>query len=139
VAVEVLLRLALLLDRNDYRQRAEEVLDEMGGAMERLPGAFGRLLSALDLSASGTREIAIIGDPGSPDTRALLDTIYARYLPNKVVAGTGEDAAESSGLIPLLAQRPMREGRATAYVCEGYACQAPTTDPEELARQLDAG
>jgi uncharacterized protein YyaL (SSP411 family) len=30
----------------------------------------------------------------------------------------------------------MRDGRATAYVCEGYACQAPTTDPEELAGQL---
>jgi uncharacterized protein YyaL (SSP411 family) len=25
---------------------------------------------------------------------------------------------------------------ATAYVCEGYACQNPTTDLEGLARQL---
>ncbi len=137
VAVEVMLRLALLLDRNDYRERAGEVLDEMGGGMEKIPSAFGRLLSGLDFATSGTREIAIIGDPEAPDTKALIDTVYARYLPNKVVAGRAEDDEESAGLIPLLAQRPARDARATAYVCEGYACQAPTTDPEELARQLD--
>ncbi|QIN81792.1 DUF255 domain-containing protein [Rubrobacter tropicus] len=137
VAVEVLLRLALLLDRNDYRQRAEEVLDEMGGGMEKIPSAFGRLLAALDFSASGTREVAIIGDPDAADTRALLDVVYSRYLPNKVVAGRAEEDAESAGLIPLLAQRPTRDGKATAYVCEGYACQAPTTDPEELRKQLE--
>ena len=39
-------------------------------------------------------------------------------------------------MIPLLAQRPAREGKATAYVCVHYACQTPTTDPEELSRQL---
>jgi uncharacterized protein YyaL (SSP411 family) len=139
VAVEVLLRLALLLDRGDYRQRAEEVLEEMSGGMEKIPGAFGRLLAALDFSASGTREIVLVGDLGSPETKALLDAVYARYLPNKVVAGRPEDDAEAAGLIPLLAQRPTRDGRPTAYVCEGYACKAPTTDPNELARQLDAG
>ncbi|CAA9487746.1 MAG: Uncharacterized protein YyaL, partial [uncultured Rubrobacteraceae bacterium] len=136
VAVEVMLRLALLLDRNDYRQRAEEVLEEMGGGMEKIPSAFGRLLAALDFSTSDTREIAIVGNPDAPDTKTLLDVVYARYLPNKVVAGRAEDDAEPAGLIPLLAQRPTRDGKPTAYVCEGYACQAPTTDPEELARQL---
>jgi uncharacterized protein YyaL (SSP411 family) len=136
VAVEVMLRLALLLDRNDYRERAEEVLEEMAGGMEKIPSAFGRLLAALDFATSGTREVAIIGDPEAPDTKALIETVYARYLPNKVVAGRREDDAESAGLIPLLAERPKREDKATAYVCEGYACKAPTTDPEELARQL---
>ncbi len=139
VAVEVMLKLALFLDRNDYRERAEEVLEEMGGGMEKIPSAFGRLLAALDFSASGTREVAIIGEPEAPGTKALLGLVYARYLPNKVLAGRAEDDAESAGLIPLLAQRPTRDGKPTAYVCEGYACQAPTTDPEELGRQLDAG
>ncbi|MDQ3376428.1 MAG: thioredoxin domain-containing protein, partial [Actinomycetota bacterium] len=87
----------------------------------------------------GTREVAIIGEPEAPGTKALLGLVYARYLPNKVLAGRAEDDAESAGLIPLLAQRPTRDGKPTAYVCEGYACQAPTTDPEELGRQLDAG
>src|ERR671915_1331065 len=42
VAADVLLRLALLLDREDYRARAEAVLEELSGGMEKLPGGFGR-------------------------------------------------------------------------------------------------
>ena len=135
VVTEVLLKLALLLDRNDYRQRAEDVLEELSGGMEKVSGAFGRLLCALDFATSEPREVAIVGDPRSPDTRALVETVYKRYLPNKVVAGHDPED-EEAGLIPLLAERPARDGRATAYVCVQYACKAPTTDPEELARQL---
>ena len=138
VATEVLLELAIFLDRGDYRQRAEDVLEGLAGGMEKVPGGFGRLLCALDLSVSETREVAIVGDPEASDTRTLLETIYSRYLPNKIVAGRSPDDDEAGGLIPLLAQRPTREGKATAYVCVHYACQTPTTDPEELSRQLDA-
>jgi uncharacterized protein YyaL (SSP411 family) len=138
VVTEVLLKLALFLDRGDYRQRAEDVLEELAGGMEKVPGGFGRLLCALDFSASEPLEVAVVGDPEAPDTRALLEVVYSGYLPNKVVAGCGPDDDEASGLIPLLTQRSTREGKATAYVCIQYACQTPTTHPEELLRQLGA-
>src|SRR5215207_7539581 len=138
VAAEVLLKLALFLDRGDYRQRAEDVLEKLAGGMEKVPSGFGRLLCALDLSTSETREVAIIGDPEAPDTRSLLETVYSGYLPNKVVAGRSPDDDETGGLIPLLAQRPAREGKATAYVCVLFFNETPTTDPEELSRQLGA-
>jgi len=138
VAAEVLLKLALFLDRADYRQRADDVLEELAGGMEKVPGGFGRLLCALDFSASEPREVAVVGDQRAPDTRALLEVVYSGYLPNKIVAGRSPDDDEAGGLIPLLAQRSAREGKATAYVCVQYACQTPTTDPEELSRQLGA-
>jgi uncharacterized protein len=136
VATDVLLKLALLLDRDDYRRRAESILEELSGGIEQLPGAFGRLLAALDFSVSEPREVAIVGDPEAPDTRSLIDAVYARYLPNKVVAGRAPDDEEATGLVPLLANRPAPDGRARAYVCVRYACQSPTTDPTELLEQL---
>ena len=136
VATEVLLRLSLFLDRSDYRQRAEDILGELAGGMEKVPGAFGRLLCALDFSTAEPREVAVVGNPGATDTKALLNTVYSAYLPNKVVAGRDPDDDEAGGLIPLLEGRTAREGKPTAYVCVQYACQTPTTDPEELARQL---
>ncbi len=136
VAADVLLRLALLLDRDDYRVRAETVLEGLSGGMEKLPSAFGRLLAALDFHLSRPKEVALVGGPEAEDTKTLLGVIFDRYLPNKVVAGRSSDGGAASFIIPLLADRPMRDGRATAYVCEGYACQSPTTDPEELRRQL---
>jgi uncharacterized protein YyaL (SSP411 family) len=39
--------------------------------------------------------------------------------------------------IPLLAGRPPVAGRATAYVCIGFACTSPVTEPEALAELLD--
>ena len=138
VATDVLLGLSLFLDRADYRQRAEDILGELAGGMEKIPGAFGRLLCALDFATAQPREIAIVGDQAAADTEALLDTVFSTYLPNKVVAGRDPDDDEAGGLIPLLEGRTARENKATAYVCVGYSCQTPTADPEELTRQLGA-
>jgi uncharacterized protein YyaL (SSP411 family) len=66
----------------------------------------------------------------------LIDTIYAAYPPNKVVAGCVPDDEEDAWLIPLQADRPTRDGRATSYICASYGCQNPRPDPEGLARQL---
>ena len=139
VAVDVLLKLSVLLEREDYRERAGAVLDNLSGGMVQVSGAFGRLLSALDFYLSTPYEVAIIGEREAPGTKTLLETVYSSYLPNKVVAGSSENDEEATQLVPLLANRPMRGGRPTAYVCVNYACQSPTTDPAELARQLGVG
>ncbi|MDQ4004459.1 MAG: thioredoxin domain-containing protein, partial [Actinomycetota bacterium] len=139
VAVDVLLKLSVLLDREDYRQRAETVLENLSGVVSQIPGGFGRLLSALDFYLSTPYEVAIVGDLDAPDTKALLNAVYSAYLPNKVVAGRSEEDEEAAGFVPLLTQRPTRDGKSTAYVCVQYACQSPATDPEELRRQLGVG
>jgi uncharacterized protein YyaL (SSP411 family) len=36
----------------------------------------------------------------------------------------------------LLHERGLVDGKATAYVCEGFVCRQPTNDPEMLAKQL---
>ena len=73
------------------------------------------------------------------ETRALLREVWTRYLPNKIVAQTREGDARAAEIVPLLRERPMIEGLATAYVCENYTCQRPTNAAEELGKQLSAG
>lgn len=136
VATGVLLELSLLLDRPDYREKAEKVLSSTSGAMEKVPGAFGWLLSVLDFYLAGPYEVAVIGEPGAEDTRELLRAMGSRYLPHRVVAGRSPRDERAAALSPLLEGREARGGRATAYVCRNYACQSPTTDPDELLRQL---
>jgi uncharacterized protein YyaL (SSP411 family) len=82
--------------------------------------------------------VALVGEAAEADTQTSINAVYAAYYPpDKVVAGCATHDEEGAGLIPLLAEHPARDGgRATAYVCEGYACQNPTTDPRGLARQL---
>jgi uncharacterized protein YyaL (SSP411 family) len=50
-----------------------------------------------------------------------------------VVAG----AADAPG-VPLLADRPLVGGRPAAYVCRGFVCDRPTTDPAGLAAAVRA-
>ena len=75
----------------------------------------------------------MIGD--GPDAAALRRVVLGRLLPNAVTltapAGVGGDVS------PLLADRPLVDGQASAYVCERYACRAPVTTPAALAAQLD--
>jgi len=130
VAMLALLRLGKFTAHDKWTEYAVSTMEGMAQPMGRHPAAFSHLLCALDFRLARCREIALVGDPDSPETRTLLDTIFGRYMPNKVVAcGLQEDTF-------LLKDRSQTEGRPTAYVCEGHVCQAPTTDQEELAAQF---
>jgi hypothetical protein len=139
VAIDWLLRLAVVLGEERYEAAALAALRPMADLMQRYPSGFGRYLSALDFHLGPVAEVALVWRAGERATLApLLGTVLARYQPNRVVVGAEEGAAGAAGL-PLLAERPTVDGRPTAYVCEHYVCQLPVTDPEALARQLDAG
>jgi uncharacterized protein YyaL (SSP411 family) len=129
VAADVLLRLALLTAREEYRTAAEGVLRLLQQAMTRYPLGSARALDALDFLLGQPKEVAIVGPPGAADTEALRRAVFEPFLPNKVVVGAGAAS-------PLLEGRELRNGHATAYVCEHYVCQAPTSDPRELRRML---
>lgn len=137
VAAEVLLRLSVLTGREDYSRYAVTVLRLIGDMIRRYPSAFGRALGALDFHLSSPKEIAIVGQSGAPDTRALVREVWKPYLPNKVVALSAEDhLAHAAEIVPLLRERSMIEGHATAYVCENYTCQQPCVTAGELVTQL---
>ena len=79
------------------------------------------------------KEVAIVGKDAA-DIHTLLAETWRKYIPNKVVAPGFEDDA---GVTPLLANRPLINGLATAYVCENFTCQQPVTEVSDLQRQLD--
>src|SRR3989441_9340027 len=70
VAADVLLRLAAFTGEEDYRRRADDYLRPIAGITVQHPQSFGHLLGALDFAISQSKEIALIGDPQQPDTRA---------------------------------------------------------------------
>ena len=127
VAADVLLRLALLTDRTDYRDAAEGVLHLLREAIVRYPLGFARALNALDFFLDAPREVAIVGPADS--AQGLRQVVFEPFVPNKVVAGGGADIA-------LLHGKEVHNGHAVAYVCQHYVCKAPTSDPVELRKQV---
>ncbi|MEX2393316.1 MAG: thioredoxin domain-containing protein [Actinomycetota bacterium] len=125
--------LALVLQRiahlTDERETAKPAVDALRVAriyMERAAQAVPTWLSALDFYLATPKEIAFTG----PLDDELLRTVHTRFLPNRVMA-----AGEVDGL-PLLNDKPATEA-SVAYVCERFVCKQPTSDPQELAAQLD--
>ena len=137
LAADVLLRLGHLTGETGYENAGVGALrlvrDQAAGA----PSGFGHALGALDAYLSPVKEVAIVGHPGSAETRALVAEVTTnRFLPNHVLAvsSPGDDA--STERVALLRDRPQRDGHATAYVCERFQCRFPVTTPAELVEQL---
>jgi uncharacterized protein YyaL (SSP411 family) len=123
-----LLRLALVTGEADYEERALGVLRVLVPIVGRHPNGFGHALQALDFYASKVHEVALVG---SGDSLAqLARVVRGDYRPHVVLAGGAADG------VALLEGREPIDGRAAAYVCEGFVCQAPVTTADELAAAL---
>ena len=139
LAANGLLRLAALTGVARYEVPAAEVLGRLGPVLAEHATAFAYLLGALERLVTPTLEIAIVGPAttdGADGTGALRREVFTRLLPASVAV----EAAPGSGgdLTPLLADRELVNGEATAYVCEHFACRQPVTTPEELREEIDA-
>jgi uncharacterized protein YyaL (SSP411 family) len=132
LAAELLLVLGDLFDEPGYGARARYLLETIAEPMARYPTAFGHALGAADLAVRGAVEVAIAGNPAEAAFGSLAGVVANRYVPSLVLAGGRGKGAKG---IALLAGR---DGEVpTAYLCRAYACDAPTTDPEALAAQLE--
>jgi uncharacterized protein len=134
LTAELLLRLAVLVDNEQYRREATRVILTLKEAMAQQPTGFGRMLTALNALLHPSQEIAIVGDPNDTTTREMLVEVRGRYLPTTVLA-LKQPGAES--MLPLLANRGLVNGQPAAYVCENYTCKLPVTTAEALAALLD--
>ena len=114
----VLLRLARLYDDPELERQGVSALLLVSELVTRAPTAFGWALCALDLHFSPPRELAVIGPPDSPVARRFLDA----WDPNAVVA------IGPSELVPLLAGKPLVDGKPAVYECERFACRVPVTE-----------
>jgi uncharacterized protein YyaL (SSP411 family) len=133
MAAMVLLKLSLYTGEQRYWTIAEEAVASMQKMMTQAPTGFGQWLVAASFILGEPQELAIVGDPADKDASSLLQAFRAAYRPNVVVAAGQAQEGES---IALLAQRPMLDDRATAYLCRRFVCQAPVTAPDALADQL---
>jgi len=133
MATLVLLRLAAFTGETRYALAAERALATVTSYLARYPSGFANWLSAAELAVSGIVELAIVGDPIEPATRALLDVARPRERRDLVVAVA---ASADASTIPLLAGRTRIDGRPTAYVCRQFACRLPVTEPSGLVAQL---
>jgi uncharacterized protein YyaL (SSP411 family) len=135
MATRVLLRLAAWTGEGRYRDAAERALRTVVPFVTRYPTGFAQWLGAMGLALAPVVEVAIVGKTEDPATAALIAETRRGYRPNQVTAVAADPGVSA---VPLLAERVAIDGRATGYVCHGFACRLPVVEPEALREQLEA-
>lgn len=114
-----------------YREAAEQALARAGRLAAHAPRFAGHWLTVAEAAAAGPVQVAVVG----PDAASRADLLAAAVAssPDGTVVVSGVSDADG---VPLLADRPLVEGAAAAYVCRGYVCERPVTTAEDLRAQL---
>lgn len=136
LACEALIKLAAYSDEGRYRDIAEKALGLTAKFALRYPLGFGRWLSAAQLASGTLKQVAAVGEAGDPNLQRLIQSLRAEFRPGVVAAASSYPIKENAPA--LLHDRIMVDGRATAYVCEGFVCKLPATDVETLTGQLNS-
>jgi uncharacterized protein YyaL (SSP411 family) len=135
LAADVLLRLALLTGEPDYGRRASSILRAVAPALERQPSAFGRMLCAVDRALGEQVDVVVAAGSASDDAAVRLrEAASAPYVPDLVLTGVSPGDPQAGW--PLFEAKTSSAGAPRAYACRGYACDAPTGEPDELRRQV---
>jgi hypothetical protein len=119
-AVQALVTYAAITGSSQHRDAASAALQALSPLATRQPRFAGHALAAAEALAAGPVEVAVVGRPD------LLAVARMSTSPGAVVLGGGDS--------PLLDDRPS----GAAYVCRGFVCEAPTSDPLALAAQVGA-
>ena len=137
VSVLNLLTLSHLTADHAMSAQIEQTFGGFASRAAQMGRAIPMMLAALSTFHSGMPQVVIVGESHAEDTEALRRVVHARHAPAAVVVPvTPEHHAALTRVLPWLDAMSMRDGRATAYLCRDFSCQAPTTSPEVLAAQL---
>jgi uncharacterized protein YyaL (SSP411 family) len=139
VATLVLLKLAAITGREDFKQPAGATLRLFAQRLQNFPQAMPLMLHALDFQLEEPRCVVIAGDPpslcfgaaspSSAKTRELLHAAHSVYQPNKVVLGN------AGAVEPFARTLPVKNGP-VVYLCSGNSCQPPTQDAAKVGEML---
>lgn len=138
VAMLNLLRLGRITANTDFEQKAAAIGRTFSGEIKSSPSASTQLMVALDFGIGPSYEVVIAGGSQAEDTKAMLNALRTRFIPNKVVLlkPTDQKEPEITRLAQFTKYQSSRDGKATAYVCLNYACKLPTTDSAKMLELL---
>ncbi len=113
-----------------YLEAGRAAVGASGAIARQDPRFAGWGLAVAEALEAGPLQVAIVGSGSAADDLAHL----TRRAPSPgLVLAVGPPDAPGQ---PLLADRPLVNGDAAAYVCRGFVCAAPVTRVEELAQAL---
>jgi uncharacterized protein len=138
VAAMNLGRLAAMMNDPQMEERARRTVRGFARQLAHFPSALPQMLVAQDFLEGGATQIVIAGARQDKRTQALLREVRRQFLPRAILLLLdGNETRKFFGQRneSLRAMGPI-EGKPAVYVCRGFRCQTPVTEPAQVAGLL---
>lgn len=133
-----LLRLSRIIADPGLEETADKLERAFSTQIMKAPSGYTQFLSAFDFRLGPSYEVIISGKAEASDTEQMLKELWSYFVPNKVLIFRPErEKPEITELAKYTEEQVPIEGKATAYVCQNYECQLPTTEIREMLRMLN--
>jgi hypothetical protein len=139
VAAMNLLKLARLTGDQGLEDMAIRQLKAFADVVKQYPAAHTYFMMAAMFALYPTREIVFAGSKENQDVMDMIKAFNSVFTPHTVslLHSDDEEGRQLEQMVPYIRDQKPVDGRATAYVCENFACKAPIVDKDELLKALN--
>jgi uncharacterized protein YyaL (SSP411 family) len=133
-----LLRIGYMLDQSDAREHAEQTIAAFAKELEKSPGSMPQMALALSWSRLKPKQVVIAGNTDDGATKTMLREVHRHFVPHEILilADGGAGQKFFADHVEFMKAVDKIDNKATAYVCENFVCQLPTTDVKKLGELL---
>jgi uncharacterized protein YyaL (SSP411 family) len=131
VAILLLLRLAQMTGRVEFRESAERALAAFGPRLSSMPVGMPQMVAAFMFSQAKPQQTILGGE--RDQMQPFIEAAHQKFQPNRILLlANQETRARLSDRLPILAET--KPG--FAYVCENFTCQLPVARVGEFVELL---
>ena len=134
-----LLRLSRLTGNSHWEELANHNLRVFAENIRRYPTFHAFWLIALDFAYRPGVEVVVVDPIHAPQENTLLQQLRDLYLPDAVILYKSPQTKPLlEKLAPYTAALQSKNHKSTAYVCQNFQCNLPTTSGKEMIHQIMA-
>ncbi len=138
VAAGALLRLGQMTMDKRFTDEGVKVLRAFSENLGQYPTSLTEMVSAVQYWIGPRQEIVIAGKRQASDTEEMIRAVRAVFMPNAVVLlhEEGQAGKELEAIVKFVEYQRAVDNKATAYLCENYACKQPVNRIKEFEKLL---
>ena len=135
VATLNMLKLGRITGNKELEEKGHQQFQAFGGNVKENPSSYTHFMMAFLFAQVSAQEIIIAGEKEDENTKKMIVEINKRFLPfTTTVLNHGIEALYE--LVPFAKEQKPLENQSTAYVCENFSCNIPTTDIQQFIDHL---
>lgn len=136
LAAIALIKISSILGEERFAKYARDTIEAFRSRWSSYPRSMPAMLLAAMRMLRPVQQIVITGDRGSQTGQQLVQMVFSNRKRHSSIAYLDIESDWLLSRNERYDDFPRDDASPLVYVCDNYACKAPTSDPEALKAQL---